>query len=197
MSLRRRIRIPPGKTVRLVYSTALARSREEAVNLARAYHETDASSRAFALAWARSQVELRYLNLSLTEAHLFQTMAAPLIFGDERELQHRREQIAGNRLGQEGLWAQGLSGEIPIWLLRSGPTNMKRLSGSLGAAHEYWRMKGFAADLVIINEEAGGYGAGCAGPCSAANYQLSRTGKGKPPRGNLSQAIQPPGAGGA
>ena len=157
MSLRRRIRIPPGKTVRLVYSTALARSREEAVNLARAYHETDASSRAFALAWARSQVELRYLNLSLTEAHLFQTMAAPLIFGDERELQHRREQIAGNRLGQEGLWAQGLSGEIPIMVVKIRSHKHEETVRQALVAHEYWRMKGFAADLVIINEEAGGY----------------------------------------
>ena len=71
MSLRRRVRIPPGKTVRIVYSTAVARSRDEAVNLARIYHDPDGANRAFALAWARSQVELRYLGLSLTEAHLF------------------------------------------------------------------------------------------------------------------------------
>ncbi|NLY30998.1 MAG: glycosyl transferase [Firmicutes bacterium] len=157
MSLRRRIRIPPGKTVRLVYSAALGKTREEAVNLAKAYHESDASYRAFALAWARSQVELRYLNLSLTEAHLFQTMAAPLIFGDERELKHRREQIAGNKLGQPGLWAQGISGEIPIMVVKIQSQKDEETVRQALVAHEYWRMKGFAVDLVIINEEAGGY----------------------------------------
>ncbi|NLA58293.1 MAG: glycosyl transferase [Firmicutes bacterium] len=157
MCLRRRIRIPPGKTVRLVYSTAVAKTREEAVNLAKAYHETDASYRAFALAWARSQVELRYLNLSLSEAHLFQTMAAPLIYGDERELKHRKEQIAGNKLGQEGLWAQGISGEIPIMAVKIRSQKDEETVRQALVAHEYWRMKGFPVDLVIINEEAGGY----------------------------------------
>jgi len=157
MSLRRRIRIPPGKTVRLIYSTAVARTREEAVNLAKAYHEIGASYRAFALAWARSQVELRYLNLSMAEAHLFQTMAASLVFSDQRELMQRREQIARNTLGQERLWAQGISGEIPIMVVKVRSQKDEETVRQALLAHEYWRMKGFAADLVIINEEAGGY----------------------------------------
>ncbi|NMB13366.1 MAG: glycosyl transferase family 36, partial [Firmicutes bacterium] len=157
MSLRRRVRIPPGKTVRLVYSTALARSREEAMNLARIYHDPDGANRAFALAWARSQVELRYLNLSLTEAHLFQTIGAQLIYGHTSEPEQRRDKIATNQLGQEGLWAQGLSGEIPIMLVKIRSRKEEEIVKQALIAHEYWRMKGFPVDLVIINEEAGGY----------------------------------------
>ena len=157
MSLRRRVRIPPGKTVRIVYSTAVARSRDEAVNLARIYHDPDGANRALALAWARSQVELRYLGLSLTEAHLFQTIAAELIYGNISELPHRRAKIAANKLGQPGLWAQGLSGELPIMLVKIKSRTEEEILRQALIAHEYWRMKGFPVDLVIINEEADGY----------------------------------------
>ena len=157
LSLRRRVRIPPGKTVRLVYSTAVARSREEAMNLARIYHDPDGAHRAFALAWARSQVELRYLGLSLTEAHLFQTIAAQLIYGYTSQSDHRPDQIVCNQLGLQGLWAQGLSGELPIMLVKIKSRKEEEIVRQALVAHEYWRMKGLPVDLVIINEEAGGY----------------------------------------
>ncbi len=157
MSLRRRVRILPGKTVRIVYSTALARSRSEAMTLAKTYHEPDGASRVFALAWARSQVELRYLDLPLTEAHLFQTIAGRLIYGHPLEFAQRIDKISKNRLGQSGLWALGLSGELPILLVKVQSQKEEEIARQALVAHEYWRMKGLAVDLVLLNQEAGGY----------------------------------------
>ena len=156
MSLRRRVRILPGKTVRIVYSTALARSRSEAIALAKGYHEPDGANRDFALAWARSQVELRYLNLSLTEAHLFQSIATRLIYGYPLEASQRSIAVR-NRLGQPSLWALGISGDMPILLVKIKSQKEREIVRQALVAHEYWRMKGLPVDLVVLNQEAAGY----------------------------------------
>ncbi len=50
--------------------------------------------------------------------------------------------------GQPGLWAQGISGDLPIVLLRIADTENLDIARQLLQAHEYWRMKQLAVDLV-------------------------------------------------
>ena len=65
--------------------------------------------------------------------------------------------IARNRRGQSGLWGYGISGDLPIVLLRIGDQAQINLVRQLVAAHGYWRLKGLAVDLVIWNEDQSGY----------------------------------------
>ena len=66
--------------------------------------------------------------------------------------------IARNRRGQSGLWGYGISGDLPIVLLRDRATRAKiDLVRQLVQAHAYWRLKGLAVDLVIWNEDHSGY----------------------------------------
>jgi cyclic beta-1,2-glucan synthetase len=55
------------------------------------------------------------------------------------------------------LWAQGISGDLPIVLARIDDTEDFDLIRQLLRAHEYWRMKQLSADVVIINERAASY----------------------------------------
>ena len=65
--------------------------------------------------------------------------------------------IARNRRGQSGLWGYGISGDLPIVLLRIGDAANIELVRQLVQAHAYWRLKGLAVDLVIWNEDRAGY----------------------------------------
>ena len=58
---------------------------------------------------------------------------------------------------QSGLWPLGISGDLPIVLLRIADTENLDVARQLLQAHEYWRMKQFAVDLVILNERASSY----------------------------------------
>ena len=58
---------------------------------------------------------------------------------------------------QSGLWGYGISGDLPIVLLRIDRPVAHRSGASDGAAHAYWRVKGLAVDLVIWNEDQSGY----------------------------------------
>ena len=55
-----------------------------------------------------------------------------------------------NRKGASGLWPYGISGDLPIVLLRIDHPDDQDIVRQLLRAHEYWRMKGLAVDLVIL-----------------------------------------------
>ena len=56
-----------------------------------------------------------------------------------------------------GLWALGISGDLPIILVRISDIDQLGSSREALQAVEYWRMKRLAVDLVILNERASSY----------------------------------------
>jgi cyclic beta-1,2-glucan synthetase len=154
-SLRRRVRVAPGASVSLAFTTAVAQTREEALALADQYHDYHGVTRAFELAWAHSQVELRHLRLSAEEAHLFQRLAAHVVYtGSSLRV---GSAVANNRQGQPGLWRHGISGDRPIVLVRIAEAEELALVRQLLLAHTYWRLKGLEVDLLIVNEHPAAY----------------------------------------
>jgi cyclic beta-1,2-glucan synthetase len=154
-SLRRRMQIPPGGSVTLAFTTAVAQSREEALALADQYHSLHSVTRAFELAWAHSQVELRHLHLSAEQAHLFQRLAASILYAG---LSLRPvAAVASNRQGQSHLWRHGISGDRPIVLARVATVEQLPLVRQLLVAHAYWRFKGLVVDLVVLNQSPTSY----------------------------------------
>ncbi len=54
--------------------------------------------------------------------------------------------------GPAALWTHGISGDLPIVLLRIDDNEDIGIARQLLRAHEYWRMKQLPVDLVILNE---------------------------------------------
>src|SRR5207237_1724282 len=67
------------------------------------------------------------------------------------------ELLRKNDLGPSTLWAHGISGDLPIVLVRIDETEDLEIVRQLLRAHEYWRMKQLAVDLVILNERPPSY----------------------------------------
>ena len=76
VSLRRRVRLAPGATARVTFSTLIAQSRDEALALADEYNNPATFERAATLAWTQAQVQLRHLGIDADEAYLFQELAS-------------------------------------------------------------------------------------------------------------------------
>ena len=68
-----------------------------------------------------------------------------------------RRVLRNNRRGQSGLWSYGISGDVPIVLLRISDATKIEIVRQLVQAHSYWRMKGLTVDLVILNEDVSVY----------------------------------------
>ncbi len=156
LSLRRRLRLPPGASASVAFTTAVAFNREAALALADQYHDVHGVQRAFELAWAHTQVQLRHLHLSAEEAHLYQRLAAHLVYAGSA-LRAPASVLAANRQGREGLWRHGISGDRPILLVLVAEAEDVALVRKVLLAHAWWRLQGLEVDLVLLNEHASGY----------------------------------------
>ncbi len=59
--------------------------------------------------------------------------------------------------GQHFLWAQGISGDVPIVLVRIDEVEDSGVVSEVLRAREYWRLKGLVVDVVILNERGASY----------------------------------------
>ncbi len=156
VSLRRRVRLPPGDTVRVTFSTLVAPSRAEALGLAEKYRDPATFDRVATLAWTQAQVQQHHLGMGPDEAHLFQSLASRVLYSD-RTLRSPAEILARQTEGPAALWAHRISGDLPIVLVGIDESEDVGIVRQLLRAHEYWRMKRLAVDLVIVNERAPSY----------------------------------------
>ncbi len=165
-SLRRRVTLYPGQRLQVAFITGAAESEEKIHHLIDKYADFSACERAFDLAWTQSQLELHHLRVQADEAQAFQQLAGYLLY-PHLALRAPARRLRENSKPQSGLWSYGISGDLPILLVAID--NARDLPAVRQAimAHTFWRVRGFKCDLVIINEQAGGY-----------NQDLSNTLKG-------------------
>lgn len=156
MSLRRRVRVEPGKSVKVFFVVAMAENRKKAVELADKYHEIRSSSRAFELAWTRSQIEADYLGLKSGDVETYLEMIPSILFtGNLRR--GWADIILHNKKGQSDLWPYGISGDLPLVLLCISSKDDIDLVNWTLKAHEFWRVKGLQVDVVILLEDESSY----------------------------------------
>jgi cyclic beta-1,2-glucan synthetase len=155
-SLRRRVRIPRGATARVAFWTVAAASRDDVLDLADKHRDPMAFERATTLAWTQAQMQLRHLGIGTSEAHLFQRLANHVLYSDPT-LRPSSAAIASGMRRVSTLWPHGISGDLPIVLVRISDEEDLELVRQLLNAHEYWRLKQLPVDLVILNERAASY----------------------------------------
>ena len=156
IALRRTVTLAPGETTVINLILGVAGNRGSAMAQVEQYQSPRRAERAFDLAWTHGQVTLHHLNITDAEAQLYARMASALIYADPA----RRAGpgiLRNNRRGQSGLWSYGISGDAPIVLLRISDTKKIDIVRQAIHAHSYWRMKGLAVELVILNEDVSLY----------------------------------------
>jgi cyclic beta-1,2-glucan synthetase len=155
LSLRQRVRLSAGESVRICFATGVAPDRDTAKALAQTYRDPSTAPRTLALALAHAQSVCRHMDISSDEAVLFERLASRVLFADG-SLRALADVLAANELGQNSLWPHGISGDLPIFLVRVVDDELGLVRQAL-EAQEYWRLKGLKADLVILNEHPVSY----------------------------------------
>jgi cellobiose phosphorylase len=154
-ALRHRVRLPPGAVVHVTFATGVAPDRDGALTLARKYHDGAAASRVFSMAFTHVHFTLRHLGLNEDDAVLCDRLASR-VFGNDASC-ISPDDLIRNRLGQSSLWPYGISGDVPLVLVRLTDAEHVPLIRQVLRAHEYWRVKGLSADIAILNEHPADY----------------------------------------
>jgi len=156
IAIQYRIYVEPYKSVIVDVITGAADTREGSNALIEKYQDKHIANRGLELAWTHSQVILRQINATEADAQLYNRLAGSIIFGNGT-LRTDPANIIKNRRGQSALWAYSISGDLPIVLLQIEDASSLDLVKQMVQAHAYWRLKGLIVDLIIWNDDHGGY----------------------------------------
>jgi cellobiose phosphorylase len=154
--IRSQIVLEPGQTVTIDMVSGIGETRDQVLNLIEKYQDRRIADRVFELSWTHSQVVLRQINATETDAQLYGHLASSIIYAHS-SLRAEPNVLVQNRRGQSGLWGYAISGDLPIVILQIGDPAHIELVRQMVQAHAYWRLKGLAVDLVIWNEALSGY----------------------------------------
>jgi cellobiose phosphorylase len=145
ISLRRAFGLDSDGTVRIDFVVGVTESRDAALALVERYRNSSVADQAFDLTSSQ-------LDATQAEFQTYEHLAGALIHADPAQraaagVLHR------NRLGQSGLWRYGISGDIPIVLLRVSDPAKIGIVKQLIQAHAYWRSRALSVDLVILSKD--------------------------------------------
>ena len=155
-ALRRRLRVPPGATATIAFWTVVAESREKALSLVDKHRDAESFERAATLAWTQARVQMYHLGIDQSEATMFQRLAGHILYATPA-LRSSSDRIRDGAGVKSGLWKHGISGDLPIVLLRISEVEQLNVAHQLLQSAEYWRLKMLDADLVILNERESSY----------------------------------------
>jgi cyclic beta-1,2-glucan synthetase len=156
VAIRCQVTLEPEQSVTIDVVTGAADSREICLALIDKYHDLHLADRVFEMAWSHSEAILRQLNVTASDAQLYCRLASCILYPNPA-LRADAATLIKNCRGQSALWSYAISGDLPIVLLKVRNIDKIELVRQMVQAHAYWRLKGLAVDLMIWNEDQGGY----------------------------------------
>ncbi|MGH8184910.1 MAG: GH36-type glycosyl hydrolase domain-containing protein [Rhodanobacteraceae bacterium] len=153
-SLRARVTVAAGATRRVAFVTVAGASRDEVLALVRRYLAADACAGVFARARKNATRELRTTGIDVAVARRFQQFTGALT-GCDMTWRADAQAAPNGEGGAPVLWAKGISGDLPIVLLRIDAAAQSSLVEEMLRAQRYWRARQLPADVVVLDARSG------------------------------------------
>jgi len=150
-AIRARLTLAPGGRRQLAFVAGLA-DDPEALSKMRARHAApEDTRRSLLLSGSQARSMLDFLSLAPARHQLLQRASRLLMFPKRGTAQ------PSCRLNASGLWALGISGDLPLISVRVSSTQQMALVKDALRAHEFYRAMGVWCDLVLINDYGNDY----------------------------------------
>ncbi|MGI6176117.1 MAG: GH36-type glycosyl hydrolase domain-containing protein [Christensenellales bacterium] len=145
-----RVQVEKHSQVTVSFVISAAYELDTALSIAKEFATNAAVERSFEMAWTHDQVEMRHLKAQPEDIGFFHDVAARLLYST-------RERVYSTTLPTHRLWKFGISGTLPMLVLRISDLEHLQNVQRLIKCFEFFRMKGMQADLVILNEYGNDY----------------------------------------
>lgn len=156
VAMKRTVKIAPNEMKTMHLIIAVNEKREKVLEEIEKFRNEENINRTFKLSKARVEAENRYLGLKGSEIDVYQKMLSYLLF-DTPISKLKINTTMNEKYSVYDLWQYGISGDIPILLIKVGNINDIKVVEDVVKAYEYYRIKNIKVDLVIINEEESSY----------------------------------------
>ena len=149
------VRLRPGATCTIDWTTGAAGSRDDCLALARRCREAGATDRILDGRFDFRQRALARVGASESDARRFERLAASILLADATTRASASE-IARNRRGQPSLWAFGVSGDVPTVVGEVVRADAIVVARQLLQAHAFWSLHGLKTELLLLHGRSKG-----------------------------------------
>jgi cyclic beta-1,2-glucan synthetase len=157
-AIRATLVLDPGEEVSVAFVTAVAVTRDELLERLDSYASWSRVEQAFEEAAVHVEGELSALSVSPDEVRTIQRLFSAVLVPDAR-LRPGPEVLTAARSVQLALWKFGISGDLPILVIRAAGDRSENVDVIRTALkfHTLLRRRGCEIDLVLLDELSTGY----------------------------------------
>ena len=149
------IKVQPKSKAQIDLVLCVSEDKELVKTMLNEYKNTNAISKVFELSRVKTEAESIYLGLKGKDIAKYQKMLTLLLF--QNPLKSITEITPNKVYSQSNLWKFGISGDLPILLVKIKDTNEKYILKDILKAYEFYRSKNIKIELVILNREINSY----------------------------------------
>ena len=154
LAMKRTIKIKSGESIVLDLILGVSKQKEEVEKLLVKYKNTNVITKTFDLAKAKVEAETIYLGLKGKDIEKYQKLLSYIMLNNPLK---KLNKLPDRIYSQSKLWKYGISGDLPILLVKIQDLNDMYVVHDVLTAYEFYRSKNVKIDLVILNEEENSY----------------------------------------
>jgi len=156
LAMKRTIKIMPNEKITFDLIISVGYEKLGVTELLNKYKNTKVVTKTFELSRAKVETESIYLGLKGVEIENYQKLLSYIIFNNPlRKL--KLYNLPKRIYSQSKLWKYGISGYLPIILVKIQDLNDIYVINDTLRAYEFYRSKNIKMDLVILNQEEYSY----------------------------------------
>lgn len=156
VALKRTMKVKKQEKSTLNLIIAVGETKEKVIENIKKYTIEENIKKAFELSKAKNEAQTRYLRIKGSQIRDYQKMLSYIIFNNPSK-KVNLEKLPKQKYSQSELWKYGISGDLPIILVKIKDNNDIYVVKEVLKAYEFIRTKGFETELVIVDEEKYSY----------------------------------------
>ncbi len=156
VAIKRTVKIKPEEEINIDFILSVGEDKEKVKENIQKYETSENVKNEFDISKARVQAESRYLRMKGKQIALYQKMLSYIVFDNavkSQSMEKNKERI----YKQEELWKYGISGDLPIILVKIRDVNDIYVIKEVLKAYEFFRTKNIQTEIVILDEEKHSY----------------------------------------
>ena len=152
VALKKTVKILPSEKITIDLIIGVSDKKQEIIDKLAEYKNAQKIAENFELSFARTEAESIYLDITGKDIEAYQAMLTYLMFQNPMK-KVELEKLPKRQYLQSELWKFGISGDLPILLVKIKDINDIYIIYEILKAYEFFRAKNITIDLVIVNEE--------------------------------------------
>ena len=156
VALKRTIKIKPNQKEKINLIIAVGEKKEEIKKEIQKYKIEENIKKAVELSKAKNEAQNRYLRIKGTQIRDYQKMMSYIVFYNPTK-KLNLEKLSKDKYKQSELWKYGISGDLPIILVKIKDSNDAHVVKEVLKAYEFFRTKNLETELIILDEEKHSY----------------------------------------